>query len=89
MTKFKKNFFFFFYLVAGIVLGALLAHLCADVPFLSWLAYHVSFGLSPETPFVLDLAVMQLSFGVHVGIYVAQVLTISIAMFIYERSRFH
>ena len=87
MTKFKKDFFFVFYLIAGIVLGALLAHLCADVPFLSWLAYHVSFGIDPETPFILDLSVLQLSFGLHIGIYVAQVLTIGISMFIYERSR--
>ena len=36
----KKNFLFLFYLLAGILVGSLIASVCAGVPFLSWLGRH-------------------------------------------------
>lgn len=87
MTQFKKDLMFVFYLVSGIVLGALLAHVCQDVPYLSWLSYYVSFGIDDASPLVLDLAVLRLTFGVSIGVYVAQIFTLGLALFIYNRSK--
>lgn len=87
MSQFKKDLMFVFYLVAGIVLGALLAHVCTGASFLSWLAYYVSFGIDEANPLVLDLAVLKLTFGLRVGVYVAQIFTIGLALFIYNRTR--
>ncbi len=89
MTTFKRNLLFIFYLVAGIVIGALIAHLCSGVPYLSWLAYYVTFGINNGAPLVLDLGVLQLTFGLGIGIYAAQVFTIGLAMFLYSHSRIH
>ncbi len=87
MSGFKRNLLFFFYLLAGVVLGALVANLCQGVPFLSWLSYHIDFGISAANPLVLDLAVLRLTFGLSVGIYTAQIFTIGLALFLYEHSR--
>lgn len=81
--KFKRTFFFFFCLLAGIVSGAMLANLCAGVPVLSWLSFHNAIGFDP---FVLDLSVFKLTLGFEMGISVAQIFTIAIAIFFYNRT---
>ena len=83
----KRGFLLCFYLVAGIGLGAMLASLCRNVPFLSWLAYTQSIGFSPDAPFVLDLSVFKLTFGFSFGVNVAQIFTIAIAIFAYNHTR--
>lgn len=82
----KKTVVLVFYLLAGVVLGGMLASLCGQVPFLEWLAYSGSIGISPDAPFVLDLSVLRLTFGFSMGISVAQVLTVGLALFLYTRS---
>ena len=86
-TKTKRNFLLLFYLLAAIIIGALLASLCANVSFLSWLAYSRSIGFSPENPFVLDLSVLKLTFGFSMGISVAQIITIALAIFLYNKTK--
>ncbi len=85
MKKFKQNFFFLFFLISGIVLGALAAHLCEGKASLSWIAYHLSLGINQDTPLVLDLSVMQLTFGLQFSIYVAQIFTVGLAMLLFSR----
>ena len=82
----KRTFLLIFYLLAGVILVALLANLCQGVPFLSWLAYTKSLGISPDNPFVLDLSVLQVSFSFAMRISAAQVVTIALALFAYTRT---
>lgn len=84
--KMKKNLFLLFYVLAGIVLGALIANVCGKVPGLSWLAFSNSIGFSPSAPAVLDLSVIKISFGFSMGISVAQILTIGGALFLYFKT---
>lgn len=83
--KLKKTLLLMFFVLAGIVLGAMLASLCAQVGFLSWLAYSGSIGLAPNNPFVLDLSVVRLTFGFSMSISVMQIITIGLAVFLYTR----
>lgn len=82
----KKNLVFIFYLLAGIIVGSLLATLCAGVPFLSWLSFASSVGFAANDPVCLDLSVIKLYFGFSMGISVAQIICIGIAIFLYNRS---
>ena len=68
--KLKRNLLLIFFILAGIVLGGMLANLCANIPFLSWLAYSSSIGFNADSPFVLDLSVIKLTFGFSMGISV-------------------
>ena len=82
----KNTVILIFYLLAGVVLGGMLASLCGQVPFLEWLAYSGSIGISPDAPFVLDLSVLQVSFSFAMRISAAQVVTIALALFAYTRT---
>ena len=84
--KLKRNFLLAFFLLAGILFGAMLAAFCAQVPFLSWLAYSSSIGFSPEAPFVLDLSVLKISFGFSMSISVAQIITIALSILFYNKT---
>lgn len=87
MKQLKRTFFFLFYLLAGIIVGTMLASLCARVPFLSFLAYQGAIGFAAQNPACLDLIVVKLYFGFSVSVSVAQILCIGFAMFLYNHSR--
>ena len=83
----KKTFLFLFYLLAGIMAGALLANLCAGIPAFSWMAYSNTIGFSANNPAVLNLLIVKITFGFSMTISVAQIITVSLAMFVYNRTR--
>ena len=84
--KMKRTLLLWFFILAGIVLGAMLASVCRNVPFLSWLSYYQSIGFNSDAPFVLDLLVVKLTFGFSMGVSVAQIFTIAAAIFLYNRT---
>lgn len=85
--KMKRDFFFLFYLIAGIITGSIIANLCVGSGALGWLAYGQTIGFSPNSPAVVDLAIFTLTFGFSMSLTVAHIITISIAMFIYRHNR--
>ena len=82
----KKAFLFLFYLLAGILTGSLLANLCRAIPALSWLGYANTIGFAAGTPAVLDLIIVKITFGFAMSVSIAQIITISIAMILYNKS---
>lgn len=78
----KKTFLFLFYLLAGIITGALLANVCNGLE-IPWIGYSNTIGLNPT---VLDLIIVKITFGFTMTVSVAQIITIAIAMFLYERN---
>ena len=81
----KKDFLLVFYLIAGVIIGSLLAAVSLNVQWLSWLAFGIDIGFGYPSPALLDLAVLQLSFGVRLSITVAHVLSIGLAISLYNR----
>ena len=69
----NKNFWILLLLLlAGIVLGG----------FLSWLNFGQSFGL--DTPLVLNLGVLVITFGLTIRITMASIIGVAIALLIYR-----
>lgn len=85
--KLKKTLLMLFLLLAGVVLGAMVANLCQGVPVLSWLSFSRSIGISPEAPLVLNLSVIQFTFGFAMELSVAQILAIGAAIAVYNAIR--
>ena len=83
----KKTFLFLFYLLAGIIIGGLLANLLVDIPALAWLGYTKTIGFSASNPAVLDLSICKITFGFSMSVSVAQIITISLAMYLYNKAR--
>lgn len=78
----KNAWALFLLLLAGIVLGGFIGTLTAGIPFLNWLNYGQSFGL--ETPVVLDLGILVITFGLSIRITVASIVGVLIAILIYR-----
>ncbi len=85
MMKFVK--YTGFPVLCGIVIGMLVATLTKDVPFLSWLSFGLSFGM--PSPLVLDLNIIDITFGLSININVSTIIFISLALivakYIYKR----
>ncbi len=82
----KRTIAFLFFLLAGIVLGTIIAKICADLPFLWWLAYSMSVGLDTASPLVLDLIVFKLAFGFTLTVNPAQIICVIIALIVYNKT---
>ncbi len=75
-----------FYVLAGVVIGAMLGDFCSQIPFLKWLAYFHTIGINADAPIVLDLSIIKITFGFSMGLSVAQVITVGLSLFLYSRS---
>ena len=82
-TREKNIWILLVFLLAGLVIGGLLGKLAASVPWLWWLSYEQQFGL--DTPFVLDLSVLKITFGLMVKINIASIIGMVLAIFIYKK----
>ena len=66
-------------LIIGAVMGSFIASLTRGIPFLSWLSFGGTFGIATSSPMVVDIGVLQLTFGLTFHITVAVILGLIIA----------
>ena len=79
----NKNFWILLLLLlAGIVLGGFLGEATKSSSLLSWLNFGQSFGL--DTPLVLNLGVLVITFGLTIRITMASIIGVAIALLIYR-----
>jgi hypothetical protein len=89
----KNAWALFLLILAGIVLGgfigvlaegvpALRAEITSGIPALSWLSYGQTFGV--ETPIVLNLGLVVITFGLTIKITIASIIGVIISIFIYR-----
>lgn len=84
--NFKRTIAFLFFLLAGIVLGTVIARLCSGVPYLSWLSYTMSVGIDTGSPVILDLIVFKMAFGFSLSVNPAQIICVIIALITYNKT---
>lgn len=83
VTREKNIWVLLVFLLAGLVVGGLLGKLASEVSWLWWLSYEQQFGL--ESPIVLDLSVIKLTFGLMFKINVASIIGMILSIFIYKK----
>jgi len=76
-TKNKNIWILLLFILSGLVIGGLLGQLAGQVDFLWWLSYGQSFGL--ESPIILDLSIVEVTFGLMFEINVASILGLLIS----------
>ena len=81
-TAGKNSWALLLMILAGVVLGGFIGQQASKVPFLSWLNYGQTFGLSQ--PLVLDLGILVLTFALTIKITIAGILGIVLAIIIYR-----
>ncbi len=82
-TREKNIWILLVFLLAGLVVGGLLGRLASSVSWLWWLSYEQEFGL--QTPLVLDLSVLKLTFGLMFKINIASIIGMVLSIFIYKK----
>ncbi len=82
MSKSKNSWACFLLMLAGVVLGGFIGSLASKVPFLSWLDYGQTFGLS--SPLILDLGILVITFALTIKISIASIIGIIIAIIVYR-----
>ena len=82
-TRDKNIWILLIFIFSGIGLGGLIGELAGNVSFLNWLSYGQEFGL--ESPLVLNLNIIKLTFAISIKINVASIIGIAIAVFIYRK----
>ncbi len=75
--KFWLNLFL---VLAGTVLGTMVAYFTEGVKYLSWLAFDLRFGTS--SPVNIELGVVNCTFGINFSLSVATILFIAIALIV-------
>lgn len=71
------------FILSGLVIGGLLGDLASGVNGLWWLSFGQQFGL--ESPFVLNLSILSITFAFSVKINIASIIGMAIAIFIYRK----
>lgn len=82
-TRDKNIWILLIFILSGLVIGGLLGELASRVEWLWWLGFGQSFGL--ESPLVLDLNIIKITFALMVKINIASIIGIGIALFVYRK----
>lgn len=78
----KKTILLILLLIAGAVVGSLIANATTDMNGLDWLAYSLELGVDP-TP--INLIIMKLTFGFQFSMSIAQVIMMIVAVAVYPK----
>ena len=82
-TKDKNIWILLIFILSGLVIGGLLGELASQVDWLWWLAFGQKFGL--ESPIVLNLSILNITFGLMIKINIASIIGMALAIFIYRK----
>ena len=82
-TRDKSIWILIIFILSGLVVGGLLGQLASTISWLNWMSFGQQFGL--ESPIVLDLSVVKVTFGLMFNINIASIIGITIAIIIYRK----
>ena len=82
-TREKNIWILLIFILSGLVIGGLLGKLAGNVSWLWWLSFEQKFGL--ESPIILDLNVLKITFGFAIKINIASIIGMGLAIFIYKK----
>ena len=82
MRSAKNGWTLLLLVLAGVVLGGFIGSLTEGISWLSWLNYGQAFGI--ETPIILDLGILVLTFGMTIRITIASIVGIVLAILVYR-----
>ncbi len=82
MSRGKNFWILLLFLLTGIVLGGFIGSLASGIPWLSWLNFGESFGVTE--PVILDFGILVITFGLTIRITMASIIGVIIAVITYR-----
>lgn len=76
---FKRTFAFIFFILAGVVLGGFISHICEGKAYVDWLSWGQSIGFDSTT---IDLSVLTFTIGMKLKVTVAQIFCVAIMLIV-------
>ncbi|MFV0439815.1 MAG: DUF4321 domain-containing protein [Lachnospirales bacterium] len=83
MKNINNGFYFFLAIVSGLTLGSFLSKYIGQFKYFTWLAVGETFGL--ESPIVLDLSIVKLTFGFQFEIYIGSIIGLILAIIFFKK----
>ncbi len=81
----RNPWIFLLLLLVGVVIGGFLGEFFKQLGIFEFLNYGATFGVSPATPFILDLGILQLSFALLVNINIFSIIGIVLAVIVFRK----
>ena len=82
-SRSAKHLNFLLFLLAGIVIGGFLGTYLGNLPYMGFLKFGDTFGMS--SPLVLELGIIALTFGLNITINIAGIIGILIAIILFKK----
>ena len=82
MSRAKNFWILLLFLLTGIVLGGFIGNMAAGIPWLSWLNFGETFGLTE--PLKLDFGILVITFGLTIRITMAIIIGVVLAIIAYR-----
>lgn len=79
--KNKSVFLLILLMAAGIVVGGFIGKYIGQLPYMDWIKYSKTFGITE--PFVLDLDIIKIQLGLSVKFSIAGIICMAIAGILY------
>ena len=76
----KKTLIFLLFLMAGLIMGAVLTRVAQQVSFLNWLCWGDPVGFGYPEAVTLNLSVIRLNLGMYVELNVARLICLAAAL---------
>ncbi len=83
MKNARRTFAFIFFMLAAVVLGALIAYLCDGKKYLDWLSWGKKVGFED---FKVDLYIIKFNIGFMVNVTISQIVTVLASLFIFAKT---
>jgi len=83
-SRFFDTVLLIFFLLAAIIVGALVGELIKDISFLNWLSFGGEFGFGSDKA-LINFAIFKLWLGFTMKINVLQIILITASLFIYKK----
>ncbi len=80
----KRGFIFVLFLLLGLFLGVVLTEIASRVDALAFLTWGQHIGIGSGAPLVIDLSILQLTFGLSIQVNLAMLLCLIGSLLFYH-----
>ncbi len=79
----SSKIYFLLFLLTGVTIGSFLSKIAAQNKYLSWLGFGETLGL--KEPVILDLFIVNITFGIRFELYIGSIIGLIIAGILYKK----
>ncbi len=83
MKNQSSKVYFLLFLLTGVTIGSFLSKIVGEYKYFNWLGFGESLGL--KQPVILDLFIVNITFGIRFELYIGSIIGLIIAGMLYKK----